>query len=306
MAMEIEHQQWIVGAHCDLGQIYVLMLEPAMALRHLDTGLLLAKTLGSAWWVDTLGAYQALAYLQTGQHKHAEATLQAAMTDPQEPRTLSERRLAWVWGELALAQSEPQTALQIALSLIVSAPGEMRTQPIPRLLKLKGEALVALKRLSEAVEALEEAKRGALERREAPLLWQIHCSLGRVYRLLKREQEASNTVVAAREGIESLAQTIDDAELREHFLQRALASLPKEKPFSARRAAAEQFGGLTAREREVATLIARGKTNREIADLLVISERTAEGHVNNILGKLGFTSRAQIAAWVVEQGLTNR
>jgi non-specific serine/threonine protein kinase len=37
----------------------------------------------------------------------------------------------------------------------------------------------------------------------------------------------------------------------------------------------------------------------------VLSERTAEGHVSNILGKLGFTSRAQIAAWVVERGLAN-
>jgi non-specific serine/threonine protein kinase len=41
-----------------------------------------------------------------------------------------------------------------------------------------------------------------------------------------------------------------------------------------------------------------------MVDLLVISERTAEAHVNHILGKLGFTSRAQIAAWAVEKGLT--
>ena len=60
---------------------------------------------------------------------------------------------------------------------------------------------------------------------------------------------------------------------------------------------------LTPREREVAVLVARGLTNRQIADELVIGERTAEAHVGNILGKLGFTSRAQIAAWVVGQGL---
>lgn len=306
IAQEIDHQQWICNAHCCLGQIYVLLLEPPLALRHLETALPLAKTLGSAWFMDSILAYQALAYLQTGQHKQAEAVLQAVMVDPQEPRRLSERRPAWAWGELARAQGEPELALQIAERLIASVPGEPLNQPIPRLLKLKGEALVTLKRLGEAVEALEEAKRGALLRREAPLLWQIRCSLGRVYRLLKREQEARDEFTAAREGIESLARTIDDAELREHFLQRALASLPKEKPVSPRRATAGQFGGLTEREREVATLIAQGKTSRQIADLLVISERTAEGHVNNILGKLGFTSRAQIAAWVVERGLTTR
>ena len=56
---------------------------------------------------------------------------------------------------------------------------------------------------------------------------------------------------------------------------------------------------LTRREREVADLVAQGLTNREIAGRLFISERTAESHVEQIRGKLGFRSRAQIAAWVV-------
>jgi len=60
---------------------------------------------------------------------------------------------------------------------------------------------------------------------------------------------------------------------------------------------------LTAREREVATLVARGLTNHEIAQRLVVTQRTAETHVQNILNKLGVTSRAEIAAWAVECGL---
>ncbi|HEV2358290.1 MAG TPA: LuxR C-terminal-related transcriptional regulator [bacterium] len=60
---------------------------------------------------------------------------------------------------------------------------------------------------------------------------------------------------------------------------------------------------LTARECEVAALVAQGLSNREIASRLVIAERTAEGHVQSILNKLGFNSRAQIAAWAVERGL---
>lgn len=60
---------------------------------------------------------------------------------------------------------------------------------------------------------------------------------------------------------------------------------------------------LTVREREVAALIAQGLTNREIASRLTIAERTAEGHVQGILNKLGFNSRAQIAAWAVARGL---
>jgi non-specific serine/threonine protein kinase len=58
---------------------------------------------------------------------------------------------------------------------------------------------------------------------------------------------------------------------------------------------AQPLTRLTAREQEVADLIAGGLTNREIAAKLVVSTRTAESHVQNILIKLGFTSRAQIA-----------
>jgi DNA-binding CsgD family transcriptional regulator/sugar lactone lactonase YvrE len=58
---------------------------------------------------------------------------------------------------------------------------------------------------------------------------------------------------------------------------------------------------LSRREREVADLVAEGLTNREIAERLVISERTAEGHVEQIRNKLGFHSRSQIAAWVVTE-----
>lgn len=64
-------------------------------------------------------------------------------------------------------------------------------------------------------------------------------------------------------------------------------------------------GGQTAREREVAVLIARGLSNREVADALVISERTVEAHTGHIRDKLGVTSRAQTAAWAVEHGLSH-
>jgi DNA-binding CsgD family transcriptional regulator len=54
---------------------------------------------------------------------------------------------------------------------------------------------------------------------------------------------------------------------------------------------------LSPRELEVARLVARGQTNRQIAETLVVSERTAENHVQHILVKLGFSNRSQIAAW---------
>jgi DNA-binding CsgD family transcriptional regulator len=68
------------------------------------------------------------------------------------------------------------------------------------------------------------------------------------------------------------------------------------RPVGRRRA-----GGLTARQREVADLVSQGCTNREIATRLGIDERSAEGHVERIRLRLGFRSRAQIAAWYSTQ-----
>ncbi len=60
---------------------------------------------------------------------------------------------------------------------------------------------------------------------------------------------------------------------------------------------------LTTRELEIVRLLGAGKTNKEIAAELVISERTAANHVEHILTKLGFRARTQIAAWAAQHGL---
>jgi DNA-binding NarL/FixJ family response regulator len=72
-----------------------------------------------------------------------------------------------------------------------------------------------------------------------------------------------------------------------------------------RRMAAPQVGltSLTAREREILTLVAEGHSNREIAERLVISERTARTHVSNVLSKLQLASRTQAALLAIREGL---
>jgi DNA-binding CsgD family transcriptional regulator len=62
-------------------------------------------------------------------------------------------------------------------------------------------------------------------------------------------------------------------------------------------------GELTPREREVASLIAEGLTNGQLAERLYISPKTAAVHVSNILTKLGLGGRAEVAAWAVRQGI---
>ncbi len=62
-------------------------------------------------------------------------------------------------------------------------------------------------------------------------------------------------------------------------------------------------GTLTAREREIAALLAGGLANRAIAEHLVVSERTVETHVRNLLAKLGLSNRTQVATWAAQVGL---
>jgi DNA-binding NarL/FixJ family response regulator len=55
----------------------------------------------------------------------------------------------------------------------------------------------------------------------------------------------------------------------------------------------------------VAGLVGRGLSNRQIAETLVVGERTAEAHVAHCLAKLGLASRTQLAAWAAHQGLVD-
>jgi len=68
---------------------------------------------------------------------------------------------------------------------------------------------------------------------------------------------------------------------------------------------ASRVVGLTPRETEVAALVGRGLTNKQIAEMLVIAEGTAEKHVANIMGRLDLKSRALIAVWAANHGLLN-
>jgi predicted ATPase/DNA-binding CsgD family transcriptional regulator len=83
-------------------------------------------------------------------------------------------------------------------------------------------------------------------------------------------------------------------------LEFGLASGLEPAPVLTRTGAA---GPLSEREQQVAELVARGLSNQEIADQLVIGRRTVETHVERILNKLGFSSRTQVGVWAAEHGL---
>ena len=100
-----------------------------------------------------------------------------------------------------------------------------------------------------------------------------------------------------------LARSIEDPIQRSHFEQTAYATLPKEKSVSSRQTT---YDGLSERELEVAALIGQGKSNAEIASLLIVSRRTVETYVSRVLSKLGLTSRSQIALWTRDKKLASR
>ena len=125
-----------------------------------------------------------------------------------------------------------------------------------------------------------------------PYLAQGECELADV--LLRRAAPGDR-----REALALFAQGRDRA---------AKIGMPQVAAHAAARLAALQSGSspgapLSSREAEVAALVAAGLTNRQIGERLHLSTRTAENHVEHIRSKLGFTSRAQIAAWAVERGL---
>ena len=93
--------------------------------------------------------------------------------------------------------------------------------------------------------------------------------------------------------------------LDSHVMKGVLDKLIAAHPPGAHGARSDDTGDLTAREREVLSLIAEGATNKEIAAKLVVSENTARNHVSHILSKLGFSRRSEAAAYAAKKGLTS-
>ena len=303
IAEQIEHRQWLTGAHWQLGVLYLDLLALPEAQQHLEQALILAQEVGSWNWIRIVSGFLALAYLLQHDLSKAESILATALEADAPMQTIGQRLVWAARAELALARSDPVLALDITDRLIASAANLSNGRVIPRLWKLRGEALVALHREAEAETMLRAAQEAAYEQGLRPLLWRIEVTQGKLYQAQRRQQEAAQAFSTAGTLIEELATNGPDKHLREHFLSQTTTMLPQQRALTPGRAAKQAFGGLTAREREVATLIGKGKSNREIAELLVVGNRTVEAHVSGILSKLGFTSRAQIAVWVHEKGL---
>jgi two-component system, NarL family, response regulator DevR len=108
------------------------------------------------------------------------------------------------------------------------------------------------------------------------------------------KQIGSDDLVTALEAVARGEALLDPA-----MMNAAFARLRE----AARKERGEAFRALTEQEVRILQLVARGRTNREIADEIFLSEKTVRNYVSSILGKLGLSHRAQAAAYAVEHGL---
>jgi DNA-binding CsgD family transcriptional regulator len=283
--------------------LYFDTLSLDQARQHLELAYTLAKETGSSVWIGSITGCLASVCIAQNDLTRAEALLNGFLSADTPARTQMQR-LGWcAQAELALARGEPEAALAIVDRMIASDPNMTPVVAIPRLWKLRGQALIAFKQIDAAQRVLQAAQVAASRQGARGWLWRIHLALGKVYQMQAKGTEADQEYNTAHSIITKLSTSFQVQALRVSFLEQALARLPVQQAVSARKAEKGEFDGLTVREREVAGLIARGESNREIAEGLVVSERTVESHVTNILTKLGFSSRARIAVWAADKGL---
>lgn len=313
IAEEIEHHQWMIVARGGLGILYSDLLAPQVGRTHLEWAAARAREINSRYWVHCMTGVLASICLQQGDLAQAAELLDDTM-EPNTPTRTWAQRVSWLArAELALTHGDPKAALAIVERLDGTIFSLLDKSMLERRWLLRGQALAALNRAVEAEDAFLSGLQVLARSGLRPLLWRMHAALGKFYQDQKRHAEAEREFLAARTIVEELAANVpdepipelDQSSLREHFLQAAVSAIPRPRPLTPLRAAKQKFGGLTAREREVAALIARGKSNHEIAETLFVGRRTVQTHIGNIFAKLGCTSRVQVAAWAVAHGLAD-
>jgi DNA-binding CsgD family transcriptional regulator/tetratricopeptide (TPR) repeat protein len=299
-AQQIEHQEWMAFGHWTLGKIYLDLLDPALAQLHLEHALALAQAIGSRFWIRVTTALLARAYLAQRDIARTKTLLLTEGEQETFPETYGQQMLRGAWVELALATDQSDQATELIAPLLMAARSHSSDSIPASLLLLQADVLLQQRKIDEAEILLQAGLIQANQRALFPLQWRIHLRLGRLYRTQRRQVAARQALSRAREIASDLATRVDPADLRATFLAAVESQLPKNRPFTPHQVTKLAFGGLTEREREVARLIADGKTNPDIARHLVIGKRTVETYVRSIRSKLGTSARTQIALWVRE------
>jgi DNA-binding NarL/FixJ family response regulator len=226
----------------------------------------------------------ALLRLAQGRAATASASIRAALTAVTHDR-LARARLCAAQVEIALAAGDADTAGRACDELTRTASTYGSSGLEAAALQARGAVLLAGGRAEAALPTLRAACRRWLEL-DAPYdAARVRLLLARTYQALGDADAALRELDAAQVVFARLGATLD---VREVAARRGRAALP---------------GGLTGREAEVLALVAAGRSNREIAAVLVLSHKTVARHLSNIFAKLGVSSRTQAAAYAFEHGL---
>jgi DNA-binding CsgD family transcriptional regulator len=228
----------------------------------------------------------ALLQLARGRPEVAAAAIRTAVAGVEDPFSRIRLRAAQV--EIALAAGDPDLA-EGACAEVADLAGRYRS-----------DGFVALQQTTQAACLLARGRAEAA----LPSLR----SACRSWRRLGMPYEAARTQVLAARACESLGD--HDGALRELDAAAAvferLGAAADAATVASLRGGAHGPDGLTPRELEVLAEVAAGRTNREVAERLVISEKTVARHLSNIFVKLDCSSRTAAAAYAYEHGLGSR
>lgn len=296
---EVEDRHGIAFALSLLGELAYCQGDNSQGTLFLDESLTLSRELGDKWLVGGSLKWLSFVALNQGNYDRAESLASESLSIYRE---LGDKRQ--VGGSL------------YAVALAIHSRGDyatartLLTEALSFLHEVNEKTYTA--RCLEAIAGIDVAE-GEFER--AARLFGAAEALTQTIKLavLLQRSEYERNVTAVRIRMDQATFAKAWAEGRAMTLEQAIeyaleTSAPSEAlahpahPLTPRQAAKQEFGGLTGREREVALLVALGESNREIAAKLVISERTVESHVGNILNKLGLDTRGQIRKWVNEKG----
>jgi DNA-binding NarL/FixJ family response regulator len=220
--------------------------------------------------------------LARGRTSDALAAIRRLLAESRDPVHRSQLLPAAV--EILVAAGETDDALAVSEEL----SGVANAFACPALKAMAqyatGNVLLATGQASEAVPELRKAQQ-LWQQLSAPYeTARARLQIGRALRELGDEQSASSELAAARQTFAELGATSAESEA-------ALAMAPTLPR------------GLTPRELEVLRLVATGKSNPQIAEILVLSEKTVARHLSNIFAKLDVSTRTAAAAFAFEQRL---
>ncbi len=290
---QIGHDQWLAQALWLAGHLELDLGDPGRALERFNEAVDVTEPMRSNHWSSSVAGSKARAQIAMGDLDGASKTLDSWMTT-EPPMALQGQRELWLaLVELMLATDHHAAAIEVIDRMNATAENLTHPGQIPLLAVLKSRALTALDDSPAALELLSAALNACRDQGALPQECTVLTELATTHASVGDQEAALLHATGARRRIERIAAAMPEGERRDTYTRSAIARLPA----SLVQRASSGTGGLSRRETQVAELVRDGLTNREIAERLYITERTAESHVSNAMRKLGFTSRSQIAAW---------